>query len=86
MFKATINVALKDSVLDPQGQTALHALQTLGIKEALDLRVGKQFILKINSANEAEARASAEKICEKVLVNPIIEKYFIELEPLEGTS
>ena len=87
MFKVVVNVSLKDSILDPQGQTALRALETLGIKNAKDLRVGKRFVLKIESSDRAQAEASAREICEKILVNPVIEKYFLEkVEPLQGAS
>lgn len=85
-YTATVNIALKDSILDPQGLTGLHALSALGFQNATDMRVGKQYVLKINSANEGEAKKTVEEMCNKLLVNPVIEKFFIEIEPLEGTS
>ena len=79
MFKAVINVSLKDSILDPQGQAAMQALEKLGIAEAKDVRVGKQLILTLNSASKAAAEVSAKKICETLLVNPVIEKYSFQI-------
>ena len=55
MYKATINVTLKKSVLDPQGQTVLHALDSLGFKEAKNLRVGKFFELTLDAENRQKA-------------------------------
>lgn len=82
MFKAKINVTLKESVLDPQGKTILNALGTLGINGVQDIRVGKYFVLNLDTSNQAEAEEHVRKICDKLLVNPVIEKY--ELISLEG--
>ncbi|MBU3758650.1 MAG: phosphoribosylformylglycinamidine synthase subunit PurS [Candidatus Omnitrophica bacterium] len=79
MFKATINVTLKKSVLDPQGQTVLHALSTLGFKEAQDLRVGKFFELTVDEADRNRAEARVREMCDKLLINPVIEEYALTL-------
>ena len=82
MFKAKIDVTLKDSVLDPSGQTILSALHSLGVGDAKDLRVGKHFLVTIDTSDRVVAEAKVKEMCEKLLVNPIIEKYFYEIEPL----
>ncbi len=79
MYKATINVTLKKSVLDPQGQTVLHALSTLGFKEARDLRVGKFFELTVDEADKTRAEARIREMCDKLLINPVIEEYSLTL-------
>ncbi len=79
MYKAVVNVSLKDSILDPQGQAALQALEKLGIKSAKEVRVGKQFVLTLDYKDKTEAEKSVKKICETILVNPVIEKYSFEL-------
>lgn len=79
MYKATINVTLKKSVLDPQGQTVLHALSTLGFKEAKDLRVGKFFELTVDEADKARAEARIREMCDKLLINPVIEEYSLTM-------
>jgi len=78
-YKATVNTTLKKSVLDPQGQTVLHALESLGFKEAKDLRVGKTFILKLECAAKADAEKRVREMCEKLLINPVIEEYSLSL-------
>jgi phosphoribosylformylglycinamidine synthase subunit PurS len=75
MYKATINVTLKKSVLDPQGQTVLHALDSLGFKEAKNLRVGKFFELTVDSKDRAKAESRIREMCDKLLINPVIEEY-----------
>lgn len=79
MYQAKINVTLKKSVLDPQGQTVLHALGTLGFREAKDLRVGKFFELSLEAADRIKAEARVREMCDKLLINPVIEEYSFEL-------
>lgn len=86
IFRATVDVTLKKSILDPQGQTTLQALEALGFQDAKDLRVGKHFVLTVNSATQLEAEKKVKEMCEKLLINPIIEEYFVKVEDLGGTS
>ncbi len=78
-YKAQVHVTLKKSVLDPQGKTVRHALETLGFKETKDIRVGKYFEVTLDSADEKKAGESIRKICEQVLINPVIEDYSFTL-------
>ena len=80
MFRARISVTLKKSVFDPQGKTVLDALHSLGFKEAEKLRVGKFFDLTIKAKNKKEAEAKVKAMCDKLLINPVIEEYAFELE------
>ena len=80
MYKATINVTLKKSVLDPQGKTVLHALGTLGFKEAQDLRVGKYFELTLDSPSRQVAEEKVRTMCDKLLINPVIEEYAFQVK------
>ena len=79
-YQAQIHVTLKKSVLDPQGKTVLHALETLGFKESKDIRVGKYFEVTLEAADEKKAGDSVRKICEQVLINPVIEDYSFTLK------
>ena len=80
MFKATINVTLRKSVLDPQGQTVLHALGTMGFKDAKNLRVGKFFELTVDAENRQKAETRIKEMCDKLLTNPVIEDYTFQLQ------
>ena len=81
-FKANVKVALKPSVLDPQGKTVLAALHTLGFKETKDLRVGKHFEIVLEGQDQASVENRVKQFCEKLLVNPVIEHYSFEVEEL----
>ncbi|MFZ5801943.1 MAG: phosphoribosylformylglycinamidine synthase subunit PurS [Candidatus Omnitrophota bacterium] len=78
-YLALIKVTLKKSVLDPQGKTVVHALETLGFKEAKDVRVGKSFDIQLETTDRKEAEAKTKAMCEKLLINPVIEDYTFEL-------
>ncbi|NIO49457.1 MAG: phosphoribosylformylglycinamidine synthase subunit PurS [Candidatus Aminicenantes bacterium] len=75
MMKVRILVSLKDSVLDPQGQTVKNALHTLGYGSIRDVRQGKVFELELEGVSEKEAEKIIPEISDKVLANPIIEKF-----------
>ncbi|HRF55971.1 MAG TPA: phosphoribosylformylglycinamidine synthase subunit PurS [Campylobacterales bacterium] len=78
-MKAIVNIYLKDGVLDPQGKAVHHALKTMGFLGVSDVRMAKQIILELDAANEEEARAEVEKMCETLLANTVIENYTFEL-------
>ena len=79
MTTAIVNVSLKAGVLDSQGKAVHHALDSLHFKGVSDVRVGKQIVLKLDTDNKTEAMAEAEKMCEEILANTVIEDYKIEL-------
>lgn len=74
-MKIRILVSYKDSVLDPQGQTVKHALHTLGYDFIKDVRQGKVFELELEGLSQEEAEKIIPEISDKVLANPIIEKF-----------
>jgi phosphoribosylformylglycinamidine synthase subunit PurS len=80
MYKATVNVTLKKSVLDPQGQTVSHALQTLGFNEAKNIRVGKYFEVTLDVSDRKKAEEKIKAMCDKLLINPVIEEYSFEIQ------
>lgn len=80
MFRAKVNVTLKKSVLDPQGKTVMHALDSLGFKETRDVRVGKYFEVALDVADRAKAEEKLRAMCDQVLINPVIEEYTFELQ------
>ncbi len=79
-MKARVYVAMKPSVLDPQGQTISNALNGMGHKEIASVRQGKYFEIGIA---EGTGRDSAvrmlDEIARDVLSNPVIEDYRVEI-------
>jgi phosphoribosylformylglycinamidine synthase subunit PurS len=78
-MRARVFVTLKPSVFDPQGTTVAEALHTLGYNAVKDVRQGKYFELDIDAASEDEARRLASEAADKLLSNPVIESYRIEV-------
>lgn len=78
-MKAKVTITLKSGVLDPQGKAIEGALAGLGFDGASDVRQGKVIELKLNEATEAAARAKVEDMCKKLLANPVMENYAIEI-------
>ncbi len=83
MFQATVNVTLKKSVLDPQGQTVLQSLKSIGFSEAKKVRVGKYFIVEIDSKDKAGAEKKIKDMCDQLLINPVIEEYSYDLKEVK---
>ncbi|EPG73732.1 phosphoribosylformylglycinamidine synthase, purS protein [Leptospira fainei serovar Hurstbridge str. BUT 6] len=82
MFIARINVTLKESVLDPQGSTVKTTLRELGENSVQDVRVGKYIEVKLDSPDIETAKKTVERLCEKLLVNHVIETYRSEIIPV----
>ncbi len=78
-MRAKIHVTLKQGILDPQGKTIEHALDSLGFKNAANVRVGKYVELDLKESDKAKAEAQVKSMCEKLLANTIVEEYRYEL-------
>lgn len=78
-MKAKITITLKNGVLDPQGAAIESALAGLGFEGAEGVRQGKVIEMKLAETDEATARATAEEMCKKLLANPVMENYAIEI-------
>ena len=77
-MRATVLVRPKPGILDPQGEAVGSALGQLGF-EVGETRVGKVIDLELDAADETEAKAEVERMCERLLANPLIESYEIEV-------
>ncbi len=80
MFIAHVYITLKNGILDPQGKTVRHALETLGFQGIDDVRVGKYIRLRIQADDADRAAQTVQSACDKLLANPVIEAYRFELE------
>ena len=80
-MKARVFVTLKPSVFDPQGKTIADALHSLGYSGVADVRQGKFFELDVAAASADQAKAIAAEVADKVLANPVIESFRVEVEP-----
>lgn len=86
MYKATISITLRPSILDPEGKTVQHGLANLGYDDVAQVRMGKQAEVWIEAEEEDEARRIATEACEKLLANPVTENFEIDLEVVAPES
>ena len=76
---ARVHITLKPGVLDPQGKAIGNALAALGFAGVNDVRQGKYIELELAEPDAERARAEVDAMCTKLLANPVIENYAIEL-------
>ncbi len=78
-MKAKVYITLKPGLLDAQGKTVKGALDALGFKGVKDVRMGKYIEIELNRGRAHAAKQDVERMCKKLLANPIIETYRIDL-------
>lgn len=80
MAHARVYITLKDGILDPQGKTVLRALKSLGYDEVEDLRIGKFMEVELAGDDKVTLEQRLGEMSEKLLANPIIENYRMEVD------
>jgi len=83
-FAAQVDITLKEGILDPQGAEIERALPALGYTNVTDVRVGKTIRLVLDASDEAAAHTQLVEMCDRLLANPVIESYTVELTPAEA--
>lgn len=76
---AKVHVTLKPVVLDPQGQAIQGGLRDLGFDTVQSVRAGKYLEIKLEAPDRAEAERLVNEMCTKLLANPVIEEYRLEV-------
>ena len=76
-MKISAIVTLKKDVLDPQGKVVRQTLKNMGHTEIENVRQGKYFEIELNVNDKNKAEKIVQEICNKLLVNTIIENYTI---------
>ena len=77
---------LKPLVHDPQGLAVLDRLNTLGFAAARRVRVGKRIEVEVEAPNASNAEVLATEMCERLLANPVIEDFRLELKEINAAS
>ncbi len=79
VMKARIIVMPKKTVLDPQGKTVKHALESMNFSGIKEVRIGKFMEIELEGGNKAELQKKIDEACHKLLSNPVIEEYTFEV-------
>jgi phosphoribosylformylglycinamidine synthase len=79
-MRAKVFVTLKKEVLDPQGSAVRRALVSLGFDDVSEVRVGKLIEVELGKTDAAVAKGRLEEMSRRLLANPVIEDFRVELE------
>ena len=79
-MRTRVFVTLKPSVFDPQGRTIVAALGSMGYGAVRDVRQGKYFELEVDAETPQAARSLATEVADRLLANPVIESYRVEVD------
>lgn len=79
MYKANVYVTLKEGVLDPQGEAVRKSLHVLNYQDVEAVRIGKFVELWLDAPDKETAQKQTEEMSDKLLANPIIEDFRIEM-------
>jgi phosphoribosylformylglycinamidine synthase len=80
-FAVLVEVSLRPGIADPQGATIERALPALGFEGVSGVRAGKAFRFVVESPDEGSARAEVDRLCRRLLANPVIEQSAVTLGP-----
>lgn len=80
MFVAKVRIGLKKGVSDPEGNNTLKALHLLGFQSIEGVHTERVLHLNVRARGADEARKEAEKACQRLLANPVVHDYRIEVE------
>ena len=78
-MRAKIYIRYKDGILDPQGTTVGHALNSMGFDAIHDVSVGKFIEINFKDTSKEEAARLTDESCRKLLSNPNTESYKFEI-------
>jgi phosphoribosylformylglycinamidine synthase PurS subunit len=81
-FEARVEITHLAGIADPQGATIERSLPALGYQNVSQVRVGKSIRLVVEAADVETARAQVDEMCHRLLANPVIEAYQIDLTAL----
>ncbi|MEO6219011.1 MAG: phosphoribosylformylglycinamidine synthase subunit PurS [Ginsengibacter sp.] len=79
-FVAEIKVMPLQELLDPQGKAVMSGLSNLGLTNINDVRIGKHIQLQMEAIDATEAKQFADQAAKKLLANPVMEEYTIEIK------
>lgn len=83
LFSVLVETRLRPGIADPQGATIERSLPHLGFEGIRGVRVGKAIRFELEAPDEAAARAHADEVCQRFLINPVIEDADVTLSVVE---
>ena len=78
-MQARVEIHLKKGVTDPEGENVLQALKLLGFSNVFSVQSIKVFEIRLSGLTAARARSAVDEMCRKLLANPVIHDYRVEV-------
>ena len=79
-MKVTVHIERRPEIADPEGTAIARSLADLGYEEVGSVRTGRTLHLEVAGDDPDQVRAQVEEMCEKLLANPVIEDYVVEVQ------
>lgn len=79
-MRVTVHIERRPEIADPEGSTIARSLADLGYREVASVRTGRTLHLEITDDDPEAIRKRVVEMCEKLLANPVIEDYRVDLE------
>lgn len=86
LFRVPVQIVPRPGILDPQGTAVVGALKSLGFDSVVDVRIGRFMTVDVNTETAAAATAAVQRMCEKLLANPVIEDFVLEAPVVQQRS
>lgn len=80
MVSAHVTVHLKPGISDPEGQNTVKALQLLGFDGVKAVHTTRVWTIELKTTDKAKAKAEVEKMCKRLLTNPVIHDFTVKVE------
>ncbi|MDY6765040.1 MAG: phosphoribosylformylglycinamidine synthase subunit PurS [Halobacteria archaeon] len=77
-YEAVVRVTLKEGILDPEAKTIMRSLERLGF-DLENFTTADEYIIELEASSEEEAREEVTEMCERLLTNPVIHDYTLEV-------
>src|SRR5438067_13866955 len=85
-YEARVEITHLPGIADPQGATVERSLPALGYDNVSHVRVGKSIRLVVDVPDEAAGLTQVDEVCRRLLANPVIEAYGVELTELASAA
>lgn len=80
-MKVTVHIERRADIADPEGTAISRSLADLGYSDVASIRTGRTLHLELEGTDADSVQARVTEMCEKLLANPVIEDYTVEVEP-----
>jgi len=85
-FEVDVHITPRPGLLDPQGNAVANALRSLDFPGVGTVRVGRLIRLSLAADSADLAREEAQRMCRKLLANPVTEDFDIRVEPTPAAT